>query len=172
MIRFPKFLLVVVVVTAGAGGVSGPAGAAQPCADADTSTSNLSQEDAEAAVLCLTNAERANAGLAELTFNGELTNAARAHANAAVELKWWESDADWHTNPNTASGPQDRMQEAGYCADGQIARAAENTYWAGSSGSGAAAPTPADAVNWWMSSPGHRANILHANVTEPVSYTI
>ena len=63
MIRFVKFLLVVVLVTAGSAGVSGQAFAAEPCANADTSASFLSQEEAEAAVLCLANVERANAGL-------------------------------------------------------------------------------------------------------------
>ena len=55
------------------------------CANADISCKQLMQTDAEAAVLCLINEQRAAAGVAPLTLNLKLVSAARQQAGQSVE---------------------------------------------------------------------------------------
>jgi uncharacterized protein YkwD len=146
---------------------SGSAAMAADCeAAADTPVDQLAQPDAEAAVLCLTNNERDANGLAPLSPSDVLAGAARGHADDAVAIKWWVDGADPHTNPQTGSQPADRISAAGYCPNPQSWRVAENAFWAYQTGDAASAPTPRDAVTWWMGSPGHRANILDPGLTE------
>jgi uncharacterized protein YkwD len=135
--------------------------AAAPCPNATTSVSSLTQLQAEAAVFCLTNRERVTLGLSPLRRNSSLAAAARQHARAAVALKWWLEGANSHVNPWTGSTPSSRMRDEGYCLGAGSWSVRENTYWGNRNGPGAAAPTAAQAVKWWMSSlRGHRANIL------------
>jgi uncharacterized protein YkwD len=161
-----KFLLAVTFTAATLVHAGGTALADGPCDNADTPVSSLTQDDAEAAVLCLTNLERAANGLPALTPSNELTSAARWHAGDAVTLQWWVDGADPHTNPLTGSTPADRISAAGYCPNPNFSTVGENTFWGWSYGAGAAAPTARDAVTWWMGSPGHRANILNPDFTE------
>jgi len=109
----------------------------------------------EAAVLCLTNNERAANGLAPLASNPLLRRAASTHALEAKTQRWWFGGADPHVNPKTGSTPETRIQAAGYCPTPTSWSFSENTYWGYGHGG-----TPAAAVRWWMNSPGHRANIL------------
>ncbi|MFF5705152.1 CAP domain-containing protein [Streptomyces sp. NPDC012794] len=113
------------------------------------------------AVLCLINAQRAQRGLPALTGNQALTDAARQHTAAAVQLKWWGPWKDSHTNPRTGSTPQSRIMGAGYCPNPRSWGVSEITYngWGGSG-------TPNAAVKWWMNSPGHRAIILDASLRQ------
>ncbi|MGV9929020.1 CAP domain-containing protein [Streptomyces olivaceoviridis] len=113
------------------------------------------------AVVCLINAQRAQQGLPALTYNQNLTSAAHEHASASVEQKWWGPGKDPHTNPQTGSTPQSRIQGAGYCPNPVSWRFAEIAYtgWGGQG-------TPDAAVNWWMNSPPHRANILDPRLRE------
>ena len=69
--------------------------------------------------------------------------------------------ANTHVNPDGES-ESDRIMDAGYCPSPTFWKVAENTYW----GWGTPVQTPRDAVEWWMSSPGHRANILDAQLIE------
>ncbi len=165
MSRLSQSVLGVVAAAALALAISSPA-VAQQCANADTPVDQLGQTDAEAAVLCLTNSQRAQNGLQALAPNAALATAARGHATAAVAQKWWVSGADWHTNPQTGSTPTNRIFAAGYCPNPRSWSTGENTYWAWAWGTNAAAPTPAQAVTSWMNSPGHRANILSTTFTE------
>ncbi|MFB7864507.1 CAP domain-containing protein [Streptomyces sp. NPDC056069] len=109
-----------------------------------------------------------------------LGGAAYDHASEAVKLRWWTTVANYpsctprkddpntsrdesllcdpHVNPVTKSTPQQRAQERGYgsnCSGGW--RMAENVYTAAGRND---LVTPKAAFDWWMSSPGHRANIL------------
>ena len=151
----------------GLGGTLASTAQADACADADTPVDQLTQDTAEASVVCLVNQERvaANPALGQLTQNDALTSAARGHANDAVAIKWW-NDSDPHVNPITGSTPGDRITAAGYCPNPISWYYGENAYWGYSYGTGAAAPTPRAAVSWWMNSPGHRANILSPNYTD------
>jgi uncharacterized protein YkwD len=130
------------------------------CTQRNTPITQLSQAEAEATVLCLTNLQRYKAGLPALIPDDQLTSAARGHALAAVTSPWWTIDTDWHTDPYTKSTPTSRLTAAGYCPSPKIWTVAENVYW------GAPGPTPYSAVRWWMGSEGHRKNILDPNLSE------
>lgn len=102
-----------------------------------------------ARVVELTNAERAKAGLPYLDVNPQLADAAQSYSELLAT-----SGCFAHTCgdvPNFA----DRDSQAGY--DGWSALG-ENI--------AAGYPTPEAVVEGWMSSPGHRANILSPNFTE------
>jgi len=59
-----------------------------PCANADTPATQLSQEAAEEAVLCLINEQRAANGVQALTPNQKLRAAARLQAEDAKRIKF------------------------------------------------------------------------------------
>ena len=99
-------------------------------------------------VLELTNIERSKLSLPPLTFNTKLLNAAAAHSqNMALQ------DFFSHTGKD-GSSLGSRITATGY----QFSAAAENI--------AAGASTPEQVVSSWMSSSGHRANILNPNLKE------
>jgi uncharacterized protein YkwD len=102
-----------------------------------------------ARVLELTNGERQNAGLAPLSLNPQLADAAQTYSEVLAA-----SGCFSHTCgpvPNFA----DRDGQAGY------------TNWTNIGENIAAGyPTPEEVVAGWMASPGHRANILSPQFTE------
>ncbi len=152
-----------------AGSMAGTAHAAEACENASTPVGQLTREEAEAAVLCLVNQERSANGLAPLVQNEALRGAAEAHAEAAVQIKWWGPGVDPHTNPQTGSKPADRIAAASYCPNPIEKSVGENAFDGYSTGAGAQAPTPQDAVTWWMTHPEpnqHREAILNPNYTE------
>ncbi|MDP9365639.1 MAG: CvpA family protein [Chloroflexota bacterium] len=99
-------------------------------------------EEAEAEVLRLVNAERAAAGLDPVKIDRELAAVARAHSEEMFRLGYFA-----HRSPRTGE-PGDRLDDAGvrYLASG------ENLAYA---------PSVAVAHRGLMESPGHRANILN-----------
>lgn len=101
-------------------------------------------------VIDLTNAERTRAGLAALRMNARLGEAAQIQAEQMVAAGRFA-----HVLPD-ARYPrlEDRLDAAGY--DWQVM--GENLAFGQQSA--------AAAVNTWMQSPGHRANILHTTFTE------
>ncbi|MEU9993076.1 CAP domain-containing protein [Streptomyces sp. NPDC048045] len=143
--------------------VAAPPAAAVTCntAVANQVPTAATAAQARDAVICLINAQRTQRGLAPLTTNQALTNAAKQHAVEAVQLKWWGPGEDPHRNPQTGSTPQSRIQAAGYCPNPRSWEFSEITYtgWGGSG-------TPQAAVNWWMNSPSHRAIILKPSLRE------
>jgi uncharacterized protein YkwD len=105
----------------------------------------LSEE--EKGVLDLTNAERKAAGLPPLAPNAKLFKAAREHAaNMAKQ------DKLDHVLDEKDLG--DRMKAAGY----QFLVAGENIAWNQAD--------PKAALQTWMGSEGHRANILNVEYAE------
>ncbi|MCH5185882.1 MAG: hypothetical protein J1F64_07135 [Oscillospiraceae bacterium] len=99
-------------------------------------------------VLDLVNAERAAYGLNALVWNESLADVARAHSYDMAVRGFFD-----HTNPDGLS-PFDRIKQYGIT----YSVAAENIAEGQS--------TPEDVMNAWMNSPGHRANILNASLTE------
>jgi uncharacterized protein YkwD len=95
-------------------------------------------------VLSLINAERANLGLASLTANSALGNAARAHSTDMSTNNFFS-----HTGSNGSSF-WDRIIGAGYAPSS----GAENI--------AAGQRSPSEVVASWMNSAGHKANILGA----------
>jgi uncharacterized protein YkwD len=101
--------------------------------------------EGRAAVLCLLNRERAAHGLPSLVEAAPLEAAAQAHAEDMGRRDFFA-----HRNPD-GDDPDRRIRRAGF--EGRTT--GENLYW----GTRIDA-TPAQAVDGWMHSPGHRANIL------------
>lgn len=101
----------------------------------------------EQAVLDLTNKERAKQGLAPFQINDKLLQAARNHSANMARLGQLDHTLD-------GKDPGNRLQEVGYRGFGwgeNIAAGQRNA---------------AEALNSWMNSPGHRANILNADFKE------
>ncbi len=138
------------------------------------STINLSSQGFQIhdAILCLINAERQKLGIAKVTLSEKLTNAAQAHATSSGERRWWNQKSS-HFNADDPIPPPDldeeelkrrinaaihaRIVAAGYC-NAAPKWASEITYTGSNDDSTAKA-----AVNWWMNSPDHFAQISAAN---------
>ena len=102
-----------------------------------------------AAILCLHNQIRAENGLPALRENKQLRKAALGHSRDMVKDSYFE-----HTTPEGVT-MVDRILRARYVREDQGWALGENLAWGtGSYG------TPRGAVEAWMDSPGHRANIL------------
>jgi uncharacterized protein YkwD len=111
-----------------------------------TKPGNVSALQAE--VLGNLNAEREAKGLAPVRLSAKLTKAAQGHAC---------DNADRRSISHTSSDGgtlKTRLRKVGY----SFRTAAENTGRGFGSG--------ARAVDWWMNSPGHRANILLRKVRD------
>ncbi|MEU8617913.1 sigma-70 family RNA polymerase sigma factor [Streptomyces sp. NPDC048623] len=99
-------------------------------------------------VIDLTNAERAKAGCGPVTANTLLTRAAQGHSDDMAARNFFD-----HTNPDGAD-PGDRVTAAGY----RWSTYGENI--------AKGQRTPAEVMDAWMNSPGHRANILNCSFKE------
>ncbi|MFD5636431.1 CAP domain-containing protein [Streptomyces sp. NPDC127077] len=98
-------------------------------------------------VVALTNAERASAGLPPLTADATLTTAAQAHSADMVARDFYA-----HISPE-GGRPWDRAAAAG------------STHRAIGENIACGQRSPAEVVQGWMDSPGHRANILKRDFT-------
>ncbi len=113
-----------------------------------TITSKESEFEAWAQrVLELTNAERAKAGVGPLEWDDTLAELGRAHCEDMVSRDFFS-----HDNPDGET-PFDRMKKAGV------------SYRAAGENIAAGQYSPEAAVEAWMSSPGHKQNILNAEFT-------
>ncbi len=99
-------------------------------------------------LLALINQERQNQGLAPLSMNAALREAARAHSRDMACQGFFS-----HTGSD-GSSPADRVARYGY----QFSYLGENIY----AGNGPY-NSPQAAFQAWMNSPGHRQNILSPN---------
>lgn len=122
------------------------------CANGGITPSNDNLADANAAILCLVNAERADNGLPALANNPQLQQAAEGMAGRMVAEQFFS-----HETPDGKT-VVDRVEPTGYIPSSDDWVVGENLAW----GSGGLA-TPQAIVNGWMNSPGHRANILAAD---------
>nr|MDT0667400.1 CAP domain-containing protein [Micromonospora sp. DSM 115978] len=101
-----------------------------------------------AEVVALTNAERAKVGCAGLVVDDRLAAAAQAHSADMATNNYFS-----HTSQSGTS-PAQRARAAGYPSS----YVSENIA-AGSS-------TPAQTMQMWMNSTGHRNNILNCGTTQ------
>ena len=101
------------------------------------------EEDAADAILRLVNEERAREGLPAMTTNDAINDAAQVRAGELQEL------FD-HTRPD-GSTCFTALDEAGV------------RYWTAGENIAAGTATPEGAMEMWMNSEGHRANILNEN---------
>lgn len=102
-----------------------------------------------ARVLELVNAERTSRGLNPLSYSKQLESQATQYACEMISYNFFA-----HENPVTGSTLRERAEQFQY--DFQII--GENL--------AAGQPTPEEAMDDWMNSPGHRENILNREFTE------
>jgi uncharacterized protein YkwD len=114
----------------------------------DETDQKLEISNDERAVIDLTNQEREQRKLPPLKANPILFRVARAHSANMAKKGELKHDLDCKT-------PGDRLREAGY----RFREAAENI--------AAGMPlSPKEALDLWMKSDSHKANILKENITE------
>ena len=99
-------------------------------------------------VVNLTNQFRAQNGLAPLALNSKLSEAAQTHSQNMATQDFFS-----HTGKDGSSAG-DRVSRTGY----DWRTVAENI--------AAGQQTPAEVVNAWINSPGHRANMLNTTIKE------
>ncbi len=121
--------------------------------DNNNSSNNDASLDGEFAnfqkeVLRLVNVERSKRGLNELTLNTELSRVATLKSQDMINKNYFS-----HTSP-TYGSPFDMMKKFNI----SYKTAGENIAMG--------QKTPAQVVEAWMNSEGHRANILNANYTD------
>jgi uncharacterized protein YkwD len=149
-------LLTALLMVPAAGVAEGKkARAAQECADADLEAAKANLPRIRAAVLCLHNRIRAEHDLPALRENKRLRKAALGHSKDMVRDGYFE-----HTTPEGTT-MVDRILRARYVREDDGWALGENLAW----GTGSLG-TPRGAVQAWMDSPGHRANILKKTYRE------
>lgn len=119
-------------------------GTASPATAAPAET----QPSLEEQVIALSNQERAAHGCGPLTLDDTLASAALAHSQDMAARNYFS-----HTSADGRS-PGDRISEAGY----------RWTSWAENLAGGQ--QTPEEVVDAWMSSTGHRRNLLNCALEE------
>jgi uncharacterized protein YkwD len=130
----------------------GPAPAAAPTLAGPVSH----LEDVERRILDAANAERQERGLAALAPESTLRELARAHSDDMLRRGFFD-----HVNPDGAS-PSDRV----FTTHRTLVGLTGENIWTGSGFDTSAGAQLADTiVESWMSSPGHRENILKPEYT-------
>ncbi|MET9433252.1 sigma-70 family RNA polymerase sigma factor [Streptomyces sp. NPDC006551] len=119
-----------------------------PRPKAASTTEESAADPAAQQVIDLANSERAEAGCGPLTANPLLAQAARRHSEDMAARDFFD-----HTDPD-GDGPGERVTAAGY----RWTTYGENI--------AKGQRTPAQVMDSWMNSPGHRANILNCSFEE------
>jgi uncharacterized protein YkwD len=123
------------------------------CGDVIEPPSKVTAEDAKTKLLCLTNYERQQHGLAPVTRNQMLEVASDKMSQDMVARRFFD-----HDTPEGLT-PQQRIDAAGYHAPNGWT--GENIAWGGGDDGSVAAQ-----MDKLMHSPGHRENILRPQFTE------
>jgi uncharacterized protein YkwD len=119
-----------------------------PTASPSASNSAASASGATARVVEIVNNERSKAGCTPLTVNDKLTRAAQDHSKDMAEHRNMS-----HTGSD-GSDPGERITQAGY----NWSTYGENVAYGYT--------TPERVMEGWMSSPGHKRNILNCDFKE------
>lgn len=136
--------------------ISPPAiGQASACAGADLQSSQLSPGREEAALLCLINLRRSEAGATRVHENKRLRSAAALQAENMVHQGFFA-----HTCPG-GSTFLDRIRRTGYMRRSSYWVVGENLAWGTASLS-----SPGALVRAWMESASHRRNLLDSRFRE------
>jgi uncharacterized protein YkwD len=125
------------------------------CRDADLEPAAANLGRIRVAILCLHNQIRAEHHLPLLREHKRLRKAALGHSRDMVRTHYFE-----HTTPSGTT-MVDRILKARYVREDQGWALGENLEW----GTGSLS-TPRGAMDAWMHSPGHRANILQRSFRE------
>jgi uncharacterized protein YkwD len=128
---------------------------AAACPNADLVPAPGSLAAVRAAVLCLHSGVRVARGLPALRADAKLRRAAAGHSDDMVATRYFE-----HTAPSGAT-MVDRIMRTGYVRPRRGWMVGENIAW----GTGELS-TPRGAMDAWMHSAGHRANILRRGYEE------
>lgn len=129
--------------------------AAERCPGADLVPAPGDVARLRAAILCLHNEIRASHGLGRLGENARLRRAAAGHSADMVASGYFE-----HTTPGGLT-MVDRIRRSGYLRPDRGWMVGENLEWGTAS-----LATPRGAMEAWMNSPEHRANILEGGYEE------
>ncbi|HTA32709.1 MAG TPA: CAP domain-containing protein [Solirubrobacteraceae bacterium] len=125
---------------------------ATPCQNTELTPEAADIGLVRAAVLCLINRKRAEAGESPLVPNAQLEQAAEEHAQELVADDYFA-----HVSPSGET-PVDRIRDTGYIPNPGVGYViGENLAWGTYQLS-----TPQAIVSAWIASPGHLANILEA----------
>jgi uncharacterized protein YkwD len=124
--------------------------AAQACAYENGNPNEITLQQSKRATLCLLNKERTSRGIRKLRDNSRLNLASQRHANDMSRRNYF-AHGDF----------VGRIKAARYLKGARGYTLGENIAW----GSWDYA-TPANIVDGWMHSPGHRANILNPGFHE------
>ena len=125
---------------------------ATPCQNTELTPEAADMGLVRAAVLCLINRKRAEAGESPLVTNPQLEQAAEEHAQELVAEDYFA-----HVSPSGET-PVDRIRNTGYIPNPGVGYViGENLAWGTYQLS-----TPQAIVSAWIASPGHLANILEA----------
>jgi uncharacterized YkwD family protein len=119
-----------------------------PAKTPTTTQPNTTVSSVESQVASLVNIERQKAGLAPLKLNVQLSGTARMKSTDMRDKNYFD-----HQSP-TYGSPFDMMQRYGI------------TYRAAGENIAAGQRTAQEVMKGWMTSPGHRQNILNPNFTE------
>jgi uncharacterized protein YkwD len=131
------------------------AAATRECANENLAPTPDNLEQVRAAIVCLHNQIRGQRGLGTLKGNTRLRKAAEGHSADMVRKGFFE-----HTTPSGTT-MVDRILRARFVRPSDGWLLGENLAW----GTGALA-TPRGAVDAWMNSPAHRANVLKRGYRE------
>jgi uncharacterized protein YkwD len=123
---------------------------AAPCANADLMPTASNGPQVRAATLCLINRERTERGLRALRHDGQLRKVAQSYSSQMVRHGFFD-----HVSPDGSTLRSRITGRTTYLRSAASWSLGENLYW----GSGERA-TPAESVDGWMHSPGHRRNML------------
>lgn len=129
--------------------------AVAPCQNTTITPDNTNLELVRAAILCLHNQVRVQAGLGTLKDNAKLRKAATGHSNDMVTDGFFD-----HTSPNGDTFV-DRILDSGYAKRNDAWSIGENLAW----GTGELS-TPQAIMDAWMNSAGHKANIVKKSYKE------
>jgi uncharacterized protein YkwD len=120
---------------------------ASACSGATRQPGGQSTADAQSAITCLINKQRARHHMRAVHGSAALWAAAQEHSNAMVAQNFFSHEGD--------GTPASRAENAGYMAGASAWGIGENLEWA----TGKAA-TPKSVVSGWMKSAEHRGVIL------------
>jgi uncharacterized protein YkwD len=120
------------------------------CANANANPNDISLAAAKSATICLLNRERTSRGMRRFHRNPRLSLASQRHARDMSRRQYFDH-GDF----------VGRIRAAHYLAGSHNWTVGENIAW----GSWDYA-SPAEIVDGWMHSPGHRANILSSRFRE------
>jgi uncharacterized protein YkwD len=128
---------------------------ASECGPVTTEAIGLSEVQLESSIGCLINQERTSYGLAPVTPNADLREAALSHSEEMIREGYFE-----HTSPAGLTFSA-RIDATGYMRGARSWQIGENLVW----GTGPLS-TPQALVTAWMNSPPHRENLLKPTYRE------